>query len=104
MKIPPALSFDTNIVLTFFSIFKYLFSYDNKTYIVGGGAGLVDYSPLWRTMEQKQITTYTLITKYGINTRTIFNLKHNKGITVYTLEKLCKALQCTPNDVLQFTE
>ena len=65
---------------------------------------MVDYSPLWRTMEQKQITTYTVITKYGINTRTIFNLKHNKGITVYTLEKLCKALQCTPNDVLQFTE
>lgn len=65
---------------------------------------MVDYSPLWRTMEQKQITTYTLITKYGINTRTIFNLKHNKGITVYTLEKLCKVLQCTLNDVLQFTE
>ena len=65
---------------------------------------MVDYSLLWRTMEQKQITTYTLITKYGINTRTIFNLKHNKGITVYTLEKLCKVLQCTPNDVLQFTE
>ena len=65
---------------------------------------MVDYSPLWQTMEQKQITTYALITKYGINTRTIFNLKHNKSITVYTLEKLCKVLQCTPNDVLQFTE
>lgn len=65
---------------------------------------MVDYSPLWATMERKQITTYTLITRYGINARTIFNLKHNKGITVYTLEKLCRILQCTPNDVLTFTE
>lgn len=63
---------------------------------------MVDYSPLWATMKQKNVTTYALITKYGINTRTIFNLKHNGGITVYILERLCKILQCTPNDVLQF--
>ena len=63
---------------------------------------MVDYSPLWATMKQKNVTTYALITKYSINTRTIFNLKHNGGITVYTLERLCRILQCTPNDVLQF--
>lgn len=32
---------------------------------------MVDYSPLWRTMEEKQITTYTLINQYEINSRTI---------------------------------
>lgn len=63
---------------------------------------MVDYSPLWRTMEQRGITTYTLITKYNFNPRTINNLKHNKGITVDTLEKLCTVLNCTPNDVLIF--
>lgn len=63
---------------------------------------MVDYSPLWRTMEQRGITTYSLITKYNFNPRTINNLKHNKGITVDTLEKLCTVLNCTPNDVLIF--
>lgn len=63
---------------------------------------MVDYSPLWRTMEEKQITTYTLINQYEINSRTINNLKHNRGITVYTLEKLCKILDCTPNDIIKF--
>lgn len=63
---------------------------------------MVDYSPLWKTMEKQNITTYTLITKYGINPRTINNLKHNKGITVDTLERLCKILNCTANDVLTF--
>ena len=48
---------------------------------------MVSYEPLWQTMKKKNITTYTLIEKYGINARTVYNLKHNKGITVDTLEK-----------------
>lgn len=63
---------------------------------------MVSYAPLWRTMEKRGITTYTLITKYNINPRTINNLKHNRSITVYTLERLCEILSCTPNDVLEF--
>ena len=37
-----------------------------------------------------------------INPRTINNLKHNKSITVFTLERLCEILECTPNDILKF--
>jgi len=55
-------------------------------------------------MESKNITTYTLIYKHGISSRTINNLKHNKGITVYTIERLCDILDCTPNDILTFTK
>lgn len=57
---------------------------------------MVSYAPLWRTMEEKDVTTYTLITKYNINPRTINNLKHNKGITVYTLERLCESFTAHP--------
>lgn len=63
---------------------------------------LISYSPLWTTMEHKGITTYTLINKHGISSRTINNLKHNKGITVFTLERLCEILDCTPNDIIEF--
>lgn len=52
----------------------------------------------WREI----ITTYTLIHKYGINPRTINNLKHNKSITMFTLERLCEILNCEPNDVIRF--
>lgn len=64
---------------------------------------MISYAPLWDTMHDKGITTYTLINKYGINPRTINNLKHNKGITVFTLERLCEILECTPNDIIEFT-
>jgi len=63
---------------------------------------MISYQPLWKTMSAKNITTYTLIAKHCINPQTINQLKHNKGITVHTLEKLCTILDCTPNDVLEF--
>ncbi len=63
---------------------------------------MVSYDPLWRTMEKKGITTYALITKYNVQSKTIYNLKHGKNISTATLETLCHILKCTPNDVLTF--
>jgi len=55
-------------------------------------------------MHEKGITTYALINKHGISSRTINNLKHNKGITVFTIERLCEILDCTPNDIIEFVK
>lgn len=64
---------------------------------------MVDYSPLWQTMKNKGITQYALI-KAGIDRRTLDWLKKNKNITMLTLEKLCLILECTPNEIVQFTD
>ena len=69
---------------------------------MNGGNFLICYAPLWATMKSRGITTYTLINNYNINPRTINNLKHNKSITMYTLERLCEILNCEPNDVVEF--
>ena len=66
------------------------------------GVHLLSYEPLWQTMHKKNITTYTLIHKHNINPRTINNLKHGKSITMYTLERLCDILECTPNEIVRF--
>ncbi len=63
---------------------------------------MVSYEPLWETMKLRGVTTYTLISKHGFNPKTINNLKHNRGITVFTVEKLCDVLDCTPNDIVSF--
>lgn len=57
---------------------------------------MVNYEPLWETMKLKKVTTYALIHKYKISSKTVNNLKHNRGITVFTLERLCNILECTP--------
>lgn len=65
---------------------------------------MISYDPLWKTMKNKGVTTYTLIYKMGFSAYTITNLKRNKSITMNTMEKLCKVLQCTPNDIVMFLE
>ena len=65
---------------------------------------MISYEPLWETMRARNITTYTLINRHNINPRTINNLKHNKSITMDTLEKLCVILKCSPNDVVRFDQ
>ena len=62
---------------------------------------LIDYSPLWTTMEQKNISQYKLL-KSGIDNRTLDSLKKGKHITMLTLNKLCNILECTPNDIVSF--
>lgn len=62
---------------------------------------LIDYSPLWATMEQKNISQYKLL-KSGIDNRTLDSLKKGKNITMLTLNKLCNILECTPNDIVTF--
>ena len=53
-------------------------------------------------MEEKGVTTYSLIYKHGINAQTIHGLKHGKSITLYTLEKLCKILGCQAEGIVEF--
>ena len=64
---------------------------------------LIDFSPLWMTMKEKQITQYQLL-KHGIDNKTLDSFKKNKNITLLTLEKLCKILDCTPNDIVRFID
>ena len=63
---------------------------------------IIDFSPLWETMEQKGITQYQLL-KSGIDNKTLDSLKKNKNITLNTLEKLSKILECDDlNKIVKF--
>lgn len=63
---------------------------------------MISYEPLWRTMKEKHITTYALIYKHKFSPYTITNLKRNKSVTMYTLEKICRILDCQAESVVEF--
>lgn len=65
---------------------------------------MISYEPLWCTMKEKDITTYTLIYKHNFSPYTITNLKRNKSITMNTLEKLCNILDCQAESVVKFID
>lgn len=62
---------------------------------------MLDYSPMWETMNQKGITQYRLL-KSGIDNKTLDAIKKGNNITMLTLEKICNILECTPNEVIRF--
>lgn len=64
---------------------------------------MINYDPLWVTMQKKGFTTYTLIKKYGFSSHTIFRLKHNGGISTSLINELCKILECDVQEILQYT-
>lgn len=64
---------------------------------------IIDFSPLWHTMKEKNVTQYQLL-KRGIDNKTLDSFKKNKNITLLTLEKLCRILDCAPNDIVQFLD
>ena len=65
---------------------------------------MIDYTPLWQTMKEQNITQYRLLKDGVVDNKTLDGLKHNKNITLLTLERLCKYLHCTPNDIVRFAE
>ena len=62
---------------------------------------MIDYGPLWETMKNRGITQNMLL-KEGVDNKTLDSLKKGKNITLITVEKLCRILECTPNDIVKF--
>lgn len=62
---------------------------------------IFDYSPMWETMQKMGVSQYQLL-KGGIDNKTLDSLKKGKNITLVTMEKLCKIIDCTPNDIVKF--
>lgn len=58
---------------------------------------------MWEYMKTNKYSQYYLL-KHDIDSKTIFKLRKNENITLLTLEKLCRAMNCTPNDIVKFID
>ena len=63
---------------------------------------MISYAPLWRTMEIRNATTYTLQVKGGISSSTVRRLKSGESVSTNTLEALCKILNCTIPEIVEY--
>ena len=60
----------------------------------------VDYSKLWEKVKEKGIKNKTeLIPMAGISTNILAKLSKGEFISMDSLQKICKALQCDVGDV-----
>lgn len=63
---------------------------------------MVVFEPLWKTMQAKNVSIYSLINKYNVSRGTLDNLKHNRNVTLATVERLCEILDCRIEDVVEY--
>ena len=65
---------------------------------------MISYEPFFKTLKEKNVTTYKLITHHNISRSLIDRLKHDRPITTVTLNDLCKILECKVEDIMVYNE
>lgn len=65
---------------------------------------MISFEPFYKTLKEKNISTYKLINQYGLSRSLIDRLKHNKPISTVTLNDLCSILHCKVEDIILFSE
>ena len=63
---------------------------------------MIRYAPLWRTMAERKMTTYTLRVKYEMSHATVQRLQADMPVSTHTLNKLCAILNCKLEDVAEY--
>lgn len=63
---------------------------------------MIVYDRLWKTMKCKGITQYKLIHEYGFSTGQLDRLRKNENINMYTLDTLCRILECDVEDIIEY--
>lgn len=64
----------------------------------------LNYKPLWIQLIKKDLMKVDVIRIAGLTTNVMAQMGKNKPITFKNLERICKALDCTPNDVISFDD
>ncbi len=65
---------------------------------------MITFDPLWKTLQNRGISTYDLEYQYEINPAEISRLKHNHNFTLRSVDKYCKLLRCTLEEVVEYVE
>lgn len=63
---------------------------------------MIAFDKLWGLMKKKGVSTYKLREECGIDSKTIRRLKANDNIETKTLNKLCSALECKIEDIMEY--
>ena len=62
----------------------------------------ISYKKLWKLLIDRDMKKKDLEKAAGISNYVISKMTRNENVTVETVGKLCKALICTPHDVMEF--
>ena len=65
---------------------------------------MIVFDRLWTTMKEKGVSQYKLIKEYKISTGQLDRLRKNENVNTYTLDQLCRILNCSLDDIADYRE
>ena len=64
----------------------------------------VSYKKLWKLLIDKDMKKKDLETAANISNYTITKMNRGENVTVEVIGKICKALNCTADDIMEFID
>ena len=64
----------------------------------------VSYEKYFRMAKENGITTSRILEEANISANILTRMKRNEYISLESVEKICRALQCDISDILDFTD
>lgn len=64
----------------------------------------ISYKKLWKLLIDKDIKKKDLVKMAGISGYTLNKLNHGENVNTDTLMKICVALNCSFDDIMEITE
>lgn len=65
---------------------------------------MITFEPLWCTLKEKNITVYDLLEKHKFSHGTYDSIKHNRNVTLNTINQLCEILHCNISDIIEYKD
>jgi len=62
----------------------------------------ISYNKLFKLLIDRKMKKKELCEKAGISASTIVKMGHNEPVSVELIGKICLALDCTANDIMEF--
>lgn len=64
---------------------------------------MISYRPLFKTMAEQNITSYSLFQR-GFSKATYYSIQKGNSISTNTVNQLCHLLNCSVSDIMEYIE
>lgn len=65
---------------------------------------MIVYNKLWETMKSRGMSQYKLMKDYKVSSGQLDRLRKNENISTYTINQLCKILNCRVEDIIEYID
>ena len=64
----------------------------------------ISYNRLWKLLIDKNLKKTDLVKLAGVSSNVVASLGQNKSVSLDSLEKICISLDCSIEDIMEFTQ